>query len=544
VSQYQRQKTFGRESDANAEAQTTEDAIRVTLVVSKKIVLVNAASSLGSRLLNAVLLLWTQYYLLHRIAPEEYAVYPVVATMIFLLPIAAALLATPCNRHVTFALASGDEAGARELFSTSTAIMAGVGVIVLVGGGLVAWHVDRVFVVAPQYAEDARLMMLLVVVAGALDLALVSHSTCFVATQRLVLANVIAFTGDFMRFLVLMVLLLGVGPRVLWIAVAHLIGTVFVAFARVYVGRRILPALEFDRQAIRPATIAGLLSFGAQDLVVQMSRVLRGVSTVWILNRFAGPVDVASFHLGQSVYRQTYQAWMPIRGALMPPLIAMSAAGANDRLRSVYYRGGRIGLWITMIIVTPLVVFRDQIVRLFAGETYIVAASVLGLLISRVPFELVNNLFPIIARARGNMRPLARAVLAVEFCGVLVVLAGVASGSWGVVGAAAASMATTMIGESMVVLPLALRTLGGNITSTIKQTVVPGLAPALVATIAWYGARELLAPSSWLEVCLAIAPGIVVYAVATFAFLEPQDRQDLRVVIQRLRGRIDKREVE
>jgi O-antigen/teichoic acid export membrane protein len=510
----------------------------VNIQISKRILAINAASSIGSRLLNAALLLWTQYFLLHRIEPEEYAVYPVVATIIFLLPIAAALLATPCNRHVAFALASGDEAGARAVFSTSTALMVWAAGLMLVIGCVVTWNVDRIFVVAPQYAQDARLMMAMIFVAGAIDLALVSHSTCFFATQRLALANAIVFAGDLLRFALLLALLLGVGPRVLWIAVAHLVGTAFVAVARVCVGRRILPVLRFDRRAVRPTTFPSLLGFGMQDLVVQMSRILRGISTIWALNRFAGPVDVASFHLGQSVYRQIHLAWMPVRAALSPPLIAMSAAAAVDRSRGVYYRGGRIGLWITMAMAAPIIVFREPLVLLFAGETYIVAAIVIGLLLVRVPFEIVNNVFPLIARAGGDMKPIAQAVLAVEICGFLVVVGGVAWGDWEVVGAAAASTAVTILGEALVIWPLALRTLGGNARSTLTETVIPGMAPALVGAVAWYISVRLMAPSSWIDLCAAAVPGLVVYIVTIFACLQPQDRRDLSSAIGQIRGSI------
>ncbi len=52
--------------------------------VSKSLIQLNSLSSIALRLLSVTVLIWTQQYLLRRISPEEYALYPVlVSTMIF-----------------------------------------------------------------------------------------------------------------------------------------------------------------------------------------------------------------------------------------------------------------------------------------------------------------------------------------------------------------------------------------------------------------------------------------------------------------------------
>jgi O-antigen/teichoic acid export membrane protein len=433
-------------------------------------------------------------------------------------------------------LTTGDHEAASAAFSTSTLLMISASVVLLLVGLLAASHVDRLFVVAPEYVDDARMMMAAVVVSSAIELSLISYSTCFFATQRFVLSNAIALFGDVLRFLLLAGLLFGIGPRVLWVAIAHAVATIVVSLARAIVGRRILPQLRFERVAVHLNLVPALISFGTQDLTVQMSKMLRGVTTIWILNRFAASVDVASFHVGQSVYRQVMQAWVPVRGALSPPLVAMSARGEHSRLRQVYYRGGRLGLWLTMAVATPLIVFSDEIIRLFAGETYMLAAGVMSLLLLRLPLEMVNNLFPLIARARGDMKRLAQATLAIEITGVTAVLASVAVLDYGAVGASAASMAVTLVGEALIIWPLALRYTGGSRADSWRKAILPGLGPAVAGSAVWWISSVLFEPASWSAICIAAVPGMLVYVGAVAALMFPEDRSDISKFAARIRS--------
>ena len=57
------------------------------VVISKRLVVTNAVSAVLVRLLNVFLLLWVYHYLLARISPEQFAVYPVVMAMMLFAPL-------------------------------------------------------------------------------------------------------------------------------------------------------------------------------------------------------------------------------------------------------------------------------------------------------------------------------------------------------------------------------------------------------------------------------------------------------------------------
>ena len=56
------------------------------VVISKKLVLVNAFSGVAARVINIGILLWLYQYLLKKISVEEYSLYPVLmSSIVFLL---------------------------------------------------------------------------------------------------------------------------------------------------------------------------------------------------------------------------------------------------------------------------------------------------------------------------------------------------------------------------------------------------------------------------------------------------------------------------
>lgn len=48
--------------------------------ISKRLVLINSGSSVLAHLVNISILLWLHQYLLRRISPEEYSLYPVIVS--------------------------------------------------------------------------------------------------------------------------------------------------------------------------------------------------------------------------------------------------------------------------------------------------------------------------------------------------------------------------------------------------------------------------------------------------------------------------------
>src|SRR2546422_1018991 len=88
------------------------------VAISKRLVLINSASSVVTKVLSATVLLWMHRYLLRRISPEEYSLLPVVMSIVAFMPLLTVTLTAGLGRYVVEAYARGDERRVTQIVST------------------------------------------------------------------------------------------------------------------------------------------------------------------------------------------------------------------------------------------------------------------------------------------------------------------------------------------------------------------------------------------------------------------------------------------
>jgi hypothetical protein len=107
--------------------------------ISKRIVLINSASSVATQVLHFSVLVWLQQYLLRRISPEEYALYPVVMAVMVFSPLLTVFLTSGLGRFVVVAHARDERQVTQIVQPLSDPARAGF--LVLGLGWWFAWNV-------------------------------------------------------------------------------------------------------------------------------------------------------------------------------------------------------------------------------------------------------------------------------------------------------------------------------------------------------------------------------------------------------------------
>ena len=495
--------------------------------ISKTLVGSNASSIALASGLNIVIMLWAQHHLLTHVSPEEFSLYPLVTTWLFLTPLLSIFFSSPCARYITIACAKGQSSEITQVISTILPCLIAVNVGILALGFLAAHHIDQILTIDPAYVTDAKLMLRLVVITSVISMLARPLSIGFQVRQRLAAFHGIELAGELLRLSILAFLIFQWQPRIIWLVVADSIATPLTWLVRVGWSHRILPELSFSASAIRWALVPELLRYGAHNVGVMVALFLRSATPIWILNRFAASIDTTIFHLGQTAYRHAFKAWMPIRNSVSVPLMAMHARQEIGRLRHAYYRGARLSLWLIMSIAMPVIVFHAVIIRLYAGERYAAAGIVMALLLCRYPVQLINNLLPQIARAKGELGGVCGIMISSEIIRAALIIALVWGFGYGAIGAAVCSLATAAITEWGLLLPLGLRLIQGCARDSIRQSFIPGLLPSLGGGIVWQATLMLLQPDSVWQLALATLPGYVVYLTVTCCCLQPEDRRDI-----------------
>lgn len=502
------------------------------IVELKKRLLRNSASGILERLVNVFVFLWLQQYLVKRISPEEYSLYPVLMALLLFVPPLTTVTVSGLLRYVVEANARGDDRWVTQMVSTMFPIFLGVSTALLAIGGLFTLHIGSVLNIAPQQIFEAQIMMILLTFSVSLGLALAPFSIGLYVKERFVLLNFFQLCHTLIRLVLLFSLLIGAGAKVLWVVVATVTADVAILLLTTGLSRRVLPTLKFRLKEIRWELVKVLGGFGFWSMVGHVAHMIRTASDPLILNKLGTPVNVTCFYLGALPDTHIEATLRKATAPLQPTMVVLQSQGKSPTLQDFYLRAGRYCLWAALFLAVPLVIFRHELWSLYLGSSYGLyadAATVMGLLLARYWIVYPNEIMiSMVAQATNQVRPLAiRAVLG-ACLNVAVTLYLVGALKMGAVGSALATVLIAIIWEPIIMWRFTLRLLDLSFAKWFRETICPGILPATIAGFLIVALKTFSPADSLLKLGILVVCGCIVYLSVLIAFcLRPDERREL-----------------
>ena len=522
----------------NLQAPMTEtDPPQPRVQISKKLVLINSASSLVTRILSISVLIWLQQYLLRRITPEEYSLLPLLYSVMMFAPLVTTILTGGLGRYITIAYAKGDDDEVTRISSTMFPILCVAGLIFLAGGWTFAWYIGSVLSIAPERLWDARVMMAMLTLSAAIRLPLAPFCVGFHVRQKFVLDNLIGIGTEILRLTVLFALFFSVSTRVLWVITASVSAELLSLAVSTTISMRLVPAQRFKFSHIHWPIAKEIAGFGGWSLVAQLAYTIRTSADPIILNRLASPIDVATFHIGSLPMRHVQNLSLRLRGPLMPALTSFYATGQIDRLKSAYIRTARLNLQFYLGLAVPLFVFAPQIMSLYAGKRYTAASVIMQILLAFMILPYMCTLLPAIANIADHMRTWAIFNCVFNTFNVAITLLLVWRFNLGALGSALGTLVSGLL-----TLPytwyLGLKILKIPTNTWLSRSVIPGLAPGTILAMVCYLLSWLAAPTTWFHLGLCTIIAVLLYVILLPLFLGDEDRRDISRVITQAYARV------
>jgi len=504
--------------------------------ISKRVVLINSASNAAIHLINISVLLWLNRYLLRRISPEEYSIYPVVMSVVVFVPLFTTILTSGLSRYILEAYARNDEQRVKQIVSTMFPLLLITGAALLSLGWTFSWYIGNILTIAPGRLWDARIMMGLLMFSAAVQLPAAPFSVGFFVRQKYVLLNCIQLCLSILRVAILLILLFCVSTRVLWVVISSVSVTLCGLFVNVVISRRLVPALKFQICDFNLSIARPLISFGTWNFFIGLAYRIRHNSDVIVLNKLAGSIDVTIFHVGNLFWREISTILEVLSGPMMPALTALHAQGAKERLKNAFLRVGRFSLWLGLFFAVPLMILSREFILLYVGQKYINASMVLVLALAIFPIGLGSIMVWRIAQATGEVRPIGWRIVVTQIINLGVTLVLVGYYKMGAVGAALSSFVIGTISSLFLTWPLSLRMVDVSFHTCIRKTLIPGLLPAAVTAIIIYGLKTIASPASWGLLALYAAVGCMCYVTVLWSFcLSSQDKKDMYKILSKIK---------
>ncbi|WP_108862134.1 oligosaccharide flippase family protein [Ruegeria sp. Alg231-54] len=504
------------------------------IVVSKKLVAINSASSVLAKALNVTVLLWMYQYLLHRITAEEFAILPIVTSLMVFAPLFFSFFTGGISRYVVEAYAKGDFARIPVLISSIFPPLVVVGAIFLLGGAAFALNIEKFLNIAPGMVSSAQSMLLLLVASFTLQMLALPFLSGFHVRQRFIELNLFGIARDLIRMGLLLFFLLYFGPQVIWVVIATVISDTIYSIVLVIRARFLVPELRLQRGKFRWSQAKELTSFGLWTTIGRLGGIMYTNAATILLNIYGTAVDVTCYHIGATFYRQIDSTVGLAAQTLQPALTAMYALDDKRRLAETVLRGGRYASWITLLVATPLVIYSDSFVHLYLGEEYSQASMVIILFMIIYPFTSPMALLPLTAIATKQVKAFFSAAFIFQFFGLILMISFLSFTELGAVGATLSLTIITILAQILFFWILCLKIIERSFADLFRRVLVPGYSPAIAASIVWIALDLNKQPESWHMLIAYSVYGALVYVAVLFGFcLNKGERADLKKILVR-----------
>lgn len=506
------------------------------IIVSKRLVAINSASSVLAKVINFAVLLWVYQYLLKRLPAEEFAVLPVVTSLMVFAPLFFSFFIGGISRYTIDAYAKGDFVEVRRICSSLFPVLLAAAAVFLPAGLLLAAHIEKVLNIAPQMVGDARIMLALLLIAFTYEMTVIPFKTAYAVRQRYLELNLLEVMRDLIRAVLVVGLLLALEPAVVWVVVATFISEVVLITVTLIRARQMVPELRFDRHLFALSRARQMISFGVWTTLGRLGSIMYTNAATIVLNLHGSAVDVTSYYLGATFFRQIQSTINLAAQPLQPAITAMNALADKRRLASTVQRGGRYALWVSMIVATPLIIYAGDFIHLYLGDSYSNAAMIIVLFMVMFPFTQPTILLPITATAMARVREFFLPAFLFQFGGLGLMLIFVIWFGMGATGVTLALTIITIASQLAYFWWFSLRLTETSFASFATAVLVRGLAPAAAGSVVWIALRFLAVTDTWAKLIGFGAAGAVVYVAVLLAFcLTPAEHADLGRLLARFR---------
>lgn len=513
---------------------------RPSAALSKQLALVNSACAIVTRLLTVGVLGWVIQHFVRNISDEELAILPVVLSLTLLIPVLQSVLTSGLGRFVTEAYAMNDHARISRIAATMFPWQVGISLVLLLAGLVLAWQVGAVLPIPLHLVPQARLMILAIFFQFSLIIFLQVFMTGIYAVQKLYLISAIKTASATLRVILTLSLILGFGAKVQWVVVGQVFPNILATLAITAISLRFVPSLLPSRMKYDRTIASDILGFGGWYSVGQIASTIRAAADAPLLYRLATPLSVNTFFLGSYIESQIRALITTALQPLTPGLIALHALGHEDRFANAYVRGGRLALWASLLPATPIVVFRHQLFRFYLGTDagrFADAETVTIVLLGSMALTLPAAMLMSVGTALAKIDRITKQLLFGQILNLGLTLLLVGPLKMGAVGAACATLISSLFYHPFLLWPTAFRLVNVKPRVFIIDTLVRGWSPAAIAGFAGWALREAFNPYSAKAVAVVCLFIIIVYSLAVVFFSCRADRADANRIWSKLRSR-------
>jgi len=364
----------------------------------------NAISNVIRGAASAIVAIVLPHFLTHALGRDRFAGW---ALMLQLAAYANYLdfgLQTAVARYLAAALERNDRDERDRLLSSATALLAGAGIIAILGLGVVAWQFPHLFHSAPlALTGEIRAGVVILGVSAALSFPLSAYSAALVGMQRNEFPA-LAAGGSRILGAVAVVVAVQHTQSLAWLAL--LIGGFNLAggIAQYAIARNLLRDYRFRRAALDGATIKELTKYCSTLTVWSFSMLLVSGLDVTIVGLFDFKATGA-YSLAATLIMFFTGLNSSAFSAMLAPVAVMQERKEYARIKRLVFVTTRLGSYLSLAVVAITFLFGRRLVLMWVGPSYLaITLPVFEILVIAQAVRLTGSAFGTMLVGMGYQR--------------------------------------------------------------------------------------------------------------------------------------------
>lgn len=475
----------------------------------------NAAANFFGALIPALVYVWSVPLMLEQLGDQGYGVFALLGSIVGYFAVMDLNMSSGALRFVSHFNASRQRARVDEVVTFGVAAAGFVGLLgMALLMALAPWIVSTV-VNAPGEVLDEAAAALRCAAVGFLFSQIASFLQGTVqALQRYDVSGAFELVSGIATPALTVALLAG-GCRLDQVMLARGALAAVNALGLALAVRHLLPGLA-ARKASR-AVLERMGSFVSYAYLSRVAALAYVEGDKLILGAMLGPVAVALYAIPQALVSRIYGLTYRLGAVVMPAASTLEATGRESDLRRLGLVAARYTLYLNAAIALLLVICSGPLLSAWLDASR--AASVMPILVLLLLAAVINsmtNVPSLVTDGLGKTRVTGLFAITHAVVGFGATVGGIRV--WGVQGAAAAQLATSLVMMALFNAYAAGRSVPWSLASYLRSSVLPSVPVLLLAALAAFavvanasGRATLVAAPLLLGLTLAYGFAVVLH---------------------------------
>lgn len=487
--------------------------------------------------LNALVAILYTPYMLRMMGQGEYGLYSLVSSIIAYLTILDFGFGNAIIRYTAKMRAEHKVEDQYRMFGMFLWMYIVIGILALLLGVALYSNLDRFFdaTLTEEEISRARIMVIMLIFNLAVTFPLSVFGAVIQAYEHFIIAKSTHIVRVVVTTAVMIVLLHYGYKAVAMVAVQTIMNVTILLFNAFYAFKYLKIKIIFgkvDQSLLREVAYYSFWIF----LMAIVDNLFWNTGQ-FVLGAIIGTVAVAVYAVAIQLHSMQEQFSTAMSSLFLPRITALVSSEKDDKkeLSDLFIKVGRLQFIILSFVLVAFVVYGEQFVRLWAGESYHDAYYITVLFFAATTIPLCQNLGIIILQARNQMKFRA---LCYCFTSVLcVILQLVLVHICGGIGCAIALALAILVGHIIVMNYYYYKNQGLDIRRFWRDILKMSIFPSIIGVLIYVIRNSFVFGGNWLSLIIeAVLFSLIYFSLAYFfQFNESEKKLSKKILLYRRR---------